>query len=126
MAKHGYKKFKPTVRTDERKEWRDAVFQYLIDHGIWTGRLWQTTIHFEDKKDFEWRIKSRMFGVRRNDVEEAKKEVAVFLADFGSYKAQQSLNAKMSHRIQEIDKTGNVLDRIVLWFYRKSRNYLKV
>ena len=117
-------RFKEVVRTDERKEWRDAVYQYLIDHGTWTGKLWQTTIHFEDKRDLEWRVKSRMFGVRRNDEEQAKKEVQTFLANFGQFRSYQQANDKFINKMNEIDKSGTLIEKTALWFYRQSRKYI--
>jgi len=109
---------KPIKKTKERKEFEDAVYQYLIDHGHFTGNFWTCTIHFKDKKDLFWRTKSRMFGIKRNDEEEARAELKEFLW-------AKMRNDKFSKTIEKIEKGSDVLLKVVLFVYRKSRDYIR-
>lgn len=100
----------------------EAVWQYLIDHSIWTPYGYKVLFWLRNKSDWEYRIKTRMDGVYRVDekAEELKleKEAANFFIT-------KKMNDRMGIMISKIDKGGRWYDKFALFLYRKTRDYIK-
>jgi hypothetical protein len=118
-----YKHLKPVKKNSGGADWKRACYQYFIDHGVWTGKYWQCTIHFENQADLEWRIKARMKGVLRNDEEAAKHEVEVFLSDFGNFKTETRRRSVFDNKLAKLQH-GTPLNRLIALVYHKCVDYI--
>ena len=103
-----------------------AAYQYLLDHSV-TGKggMFKATVHVKNFDHFMTKVRSRAQGVHRVDEDDAKKEFEEFEKDFMTWKVEKLRNDKMSRRISSIDGSGTTGEKLVLWIYRLTRDYLQ-
>lgn len=99
----------------------EAVWQYLIDHAMWTPYGWKVVFWIRNKAEWDWKVKSRMDGVLRMEkADELKLEKEAL-----EYFISRKMNDKMGRFISKVDTHGNFYDKFMLWLYRKGRDYVK-
>lgn len=116
-------------RNGKDKSYDGAVWQYLLDHAEVVGhekhKKFKITLYVVNQHDFEWRVKARMHGVYRNDEGEMVAEFNAFSKDRKAWKIQQEMNALFNRYLSYIDKEGKWYERVILWVYRWSRDWMR-
>lgn len=100
----------------------EAVWQYLLDHSLWTPYGYKIVFWVRNRAEFDWKIQSRMRGVYR--VAE-KEEEAKLEREAQNFFITQKMNNKMGRVITKIDKSGSWYDKLMLRLYRKCRDYIQ-
>lgn len=113
----------------DKIQYKQAVWQYIIDHSLpQKDGYMRILFYVKDKADFDKRVMYRLRGFKRYDDEDTKARCKERLEEFNKYKqyhTAQSHIATCRHEIAtKIDATGTLKDRIILWAYRKTRDYL--
>lgn len=103
----------------------DAVWQYIIDHAQKTPKGIRAVIYAKNKSDLKFRVRGRLQGIYRNDEQEMAKEVNDYLADMGQWHIWKIISGRVGYIASIIDQRGNLKERIILWLYRKTRDYLQ-
>ena len=106
----------------EVKAWKKGVLQYLLDHSTPTasGTL---DIHFyiRDEENFWWRVNQRMQG--RYKVVQSQ-EVLDRTTYLIAKKRERGFISRLDIVEQQIVTKGSCKDKIVLYLYKKIRDYL--
>lgn len=100
----------------------EAVWQYILDHSLWTPYGYKVVFWVRNRAEWDWKIQSRMRGVYRVDekLEEERCE-----KDAANFFITKKLNDRMGIMISKIDKGGAWYDKFALFIYRKTRDYIK-
>lgn len=99
----------------------DAIWQYFIDHSkLELNGFWYIRFHVRDMDDFWKRLHARYTeAFRRYD----KLEKAHQNEMLAVYMFKKSAD-KMGRKCEAIDKSKDYPAKIILWLYRKSREYV--
>jgi len=103
------------------QEQEDALWQYFIDHSkIQKNGYYGIQFYVRDIDDFWRRLFARFTGeFRRYDkLEKAHKNAMI---EYWMYQKRANALGKVC---EKIDKTGSMRDKIMLFAYRKAREYL--
>lgn len=101
---------------------KKGIWQYLIDHSS-VNESGNHVVHFyiKDKAEFWWRVKARIDG----DYHRIKVAEAEDLADWLRANAKRRGFADRIDVVEfEIRRRGSCKDKIVLYCYKKLRDYL--
>ncbi len=146
-------KLKVLAGEPTEKEIREGIWQYLVDHSAFTlnGKL-KIFFIVKDKEDFWRRCNARILGqFKRHDVAKVDEmlrtgsyrnlpqrtdpanKTVVSVANMQAQEPRKVISSgeKMmavarnkSEISNKIDRNGSVIDKILLWCYRKLRNRL--
>lgn len=110
------------VKSSEDKL-REAVWQYLLDHATVNQSGSHTvTLYIKNKGEFWWRVRQRELGSYKRVVVLEQEDRAEWLQ---ACSRQRGFADRMSVVEYEIGKKGSCKDKIVLYCYKKLRDYLK-
>lgn len=102
-----------------------AIWQYLIDHSkIQSNGYLGVLLYFRDKADFWRRVQSRYDGYSRKDIEKIEEKACKQHIIWTTYKYYKKMSKKNYTIATRIDKDGSLKEKVCLWLYRKTRNYL--
>jgi hypothetical protein len=101
------------------KEQQDALMQYFYDHSrLQKNGYWGIMFYMKDEDDFWKRLHSRYTGdfKRYDRLEKEKKS--------NSFWYHNIISEKRRRIVEDIDKKGTIKEKIILFLYRKSKNFL--
>lgn len=111
-----------TVKSSEDKL-REAIWQYLIDHStVNQSGNHVVTLYIKNKGEFWWRVKQRELGTYKRVILLEAEDRAEWLQ---SVARSKGFVERMDVVEYEINKRGSCKDKIVLYCYKKLREYLK-
>ena len=114
----------------DNEDYRKFVWQYLIDHSnIESNGNLRILFYVKSRQDFEKRLEQRVLkDFQRYDVEITQRDADLAKEQFTKYEAYYFANKKKRDTgagiLGQIDKDGKAVKRIVLWIYRKTKDYL--
>ena len=103
------------------EEQRDALWQYIIDHSmIQPNGYHGIQFYIRNEDDFWERVNSRytLEYFRYNKLEKQNE------AERQAERFAEKLGRNTTKKIQKIDEGNKLFDKIVLYIYRKSRDYI--
>jgi hypothetical protein len=100
----------------------EAVWQYIIDHGLWTPYGYKVMFWVRNRSMWDWKIRARMDGVYRIAEKEEEEKLE---REAQNFFITQKINNKFGVVISKIDKHGSWYDKLMLKIYRKSRDYIQ-
>lgn len=111
-----------TFKKTFTKKQEDAIWQYFIDHSrAQKNAMWIISFTIRDIDDFWRRVYARYNGdFKRYDKLEKQDAMA-----WTSLAISNKRGERMNRKIQYIDRKGSLMDKAILWLYRKTRDYLK-
>lgn len=123
-------RWEPAKHDGAKKDYKEAVWQYLVDHGQFVGRakkMMRVVVYLHNRHDFEWRVKARMMGVYRNDEKELSEEYKTFMSEIDIWRWEKRFSKNFDRLISSIDagKRG-IMEKVALWPYRQSRDYIRL
>ncbi len=106
----------------EVKAWKKGVLQYLLDHSTPTasGTL-AVQFYIRDEENFWWRVNQRMQG--RYKVVQSQ-EVLDRTTYLIAKKRERGFISRLDVVEHQIVTKGSCKDKIVLYLYKKIRDYL--
>ncbi len=103
------------------KEQEDAIWQYLIDHSkVQRNGYLGIQIYVRELDDF-WR---RVFARYNGDFKRYEKLEKAHTQTLTAMYIMQKDAIRKSKIVGRILKSGSVIEKLALFFYRKSRDYL--
>ena len=101
----------------------DAIWQYFIDHArVLRNGYFRIIFHVKDVDDFWQRLYTRYAGEFMRQKYE-KLERASSKASF-SLKIMNDRANMFGHICEHIDKQGTIVQKLLLWLYRRTRDRL--
>lgn len=100
---------------------REAIWQYVIDHSqIQPNGYHGIQFYIRNQDDFWERVHARYTGqFSRYDKLEKQN-----LADIATLRYAEKIGRNVEKKIKEIEASRNLLNKLFLFLYRKTRNYL--
>ncbi len=102
-------------------EQQEALWQYFIDHSkIQKNAYYGIMFYVKDRDDFFERVFARFSGdfKRYDKLEKAEKMATI------NYHVMTQISRKNSDISQRIDKSGTLVEKLLLWLHRKTRQQL--
>lgn len=102
---------------------RDAIWQYMLDHSkLQKNGYWGIMFYVKDEEDLWRRVSSRYYGdFQRYDKLEKESKMNKFWDELRILRKMSDRHSKIA---KEIDRGNNIVRKIILFTYRKTRIYL--